>query len=67
VKAYKIIKSNDIGGRWLEIGGKMYSLVDSIQCVQGTDVGKRAYIVNGIIMVESDAQMASRLKKARVK
>ena len=55
------ITTDDIGKRFIKIDGANYHLTSSIGYIQPQDVGRRLYIYNGIIKIESMAQYRKRI------
>ena len=58
------IQSTDIGKRFLRAFGRGWSLSDVLGYVQRGDVGKRLYLVDGILQVENNEQRDARVRKS---
>lgn len=50
---YKIAPE-DIGKRWITLGGKSYTLAEVIGYVQGLDVGKTLYLVDNKLSMRGE-------------
>lgn len=59
---YYTLTEADVGKRFLRFGGKTHVLANSIGYVQKRDVGKRLYLRNGLIYMESDEQYQKRVQ-----
>ena len=58
------IEPDDIGKRFLRAFGRGWALSDVLGYVQHGDVGKRLYLVDGILQVENNEQRDARVRKS---
>ena len=58
------IEPDDIGKRFLRAFGRGWALSDVLGYVQRGDVGKRLYLVDGILQVENNEQRDARVRKS---
>lgn len=62
---YYTITSQDVGKRTISVGGYKWLITDVMGHILPTDIGKRVYVIDGILQVESESQCNSRLAKSQ--
>lgn len=65
MRSYYELQQSDVGRPFLKIFDRVWSVKDFLGRVLPGDVGKRVYLVSGILQVENDAQRAERLEATR--
>ena len=60
---FYIVTKADVGKRTIRAFGSVWPLLAVLDQVQEIDIGKRIYLVNGILQVENDDQLKARLAK----
>ena len=63
MREYYTLTAEDVGKPWLKAFGRTWLTCDFIGKVQMRDIGKRVYLVDGVLQVESDRQLGDRLLK----
>lgn len=58
---YYTIQQSDVGKSIITAFGRTWSYAGFIGRILKTDVGKRVYLVSGILQIENDEQLARRL------
>lgn len=65
MRSYYELQQSDVGRPFLKIFDRVWSVTDFMGRILPGDVGKRVYLVSGILQVENDAQRAKRLASPR--